>query len=127
MSAADTLPRPPFRAVCRLPRPPPGALPAVFRLGLPLRGFQQWFPEPLMPLPTIHRPQGPTQPRHPAHSATCSAFCPEQQLVPGLQGCGHHGAEWEREQGRVFAQRHPDLLVQALAALHQHVHHVQHV
>lgn len=56
---------------------------------------------------------------------TCFAFCSKEQLIPGLQGGGDHGAEREREEDHVFIQDEANLLIQAFAALHQHIHHVE--
>lgn len=56
---------------------------------------------------------------------TCFTFCSKEQLIPGLQGGGDQGAEREREEDRVFIQDEANLLIQAFAAFHQHIHHVE--
>lgn len=60
--------------------------------------FQQLF---LEPLDSQHLPQE-TQPDDiprvsRRHTGTCFTFHPEEQLIPGFQGSGHHSTEWERE------------------------------
>lgn len=89
--------------------------------------FSNYFQSRWNPAAHPTQTQLPSAPMAAPPQGTCLASWAEEQPVPGFQGSRDHGAEREREQGHVLTQREPDFLIQALAALHQHIHHGQHV